>query len=339
MMLLVIATAWGRTNNGNTASVLGGTDVGGKLAYARSGALWLYTNGEAKQLTKGPANAQDKRDTYPSISPDGEQIVYTRIDEGFSDLYKLDINDPGNPVALTDYRPPVEVGQVEIPGVSEGYNTLALWANWPAWSPTGDEIAFTSDIGTEYPNLRVVSPDHEPGTSTSVLARAPGLDWSKQTVEHPSWSPSGTKVVVTTYLTDGAVGQIWVYNITNDTWTALTNSKEGAYDPTWSPDGQWIAFAMREGGKTNVYVVSSDTTTWTGEYPTPTQVTSDGASRSPAWSPDSTKIAYLGLQGTTFDIYVSNFAVDANGTPALDTPQRITENANIDAPGGLSWGR
>ncbi len=294
-MLLIAATSWGRSNN-NRASILSGLDVGGKIAYARSGALWLYRGGEAKQLTAGPANAQDKRDTYPSFSPDGTELVYTRIDEGFSDLFKLDISDPANPVALTDYRPDVEVGQVEIPGVSDGYNTLALWANWPAWSPTGNEIAFTSDIGTEYPNLRVVSSDHEPGTATSVLARPPGLDWSKQTVEHPSWSPTGEKIVVTTYLTDGAIGQIWVYNTINDKWTALTDFKEGAYDPAWSPDGQWIAFAMREGGKTNIYVVSSDTTTWTDEYPTTTQVTFDGASRSPAWSPDSTKIAYLGLQ-------------------------------------------
>jgi Tol biopolymer transport system component len=337
-MLLIAATSWSRSNV-NRASVLGGPDVGGKIAYARSGALWLYRGGEAKQLTAGPANAQDKRDAFPSFSPDGTQLAYTRIDEGFSDLYTLDISDPGNPIALTDYRPTAEVGQVEIPGVSEGYNLQALWANYPAWSPTGDEIAFTSDIGTEYPNLRVVSPDHEPGTSTSTLARPPGLDWSRQTVEHISWSPTGEKFVLATYLTDGSVGQIWVFNINTDTWTALTNSAEGAYDPAWSPDGQWIVFAMREGGKTNLYVVSSDTTTWTDEYPTATQVTLDGASRSPAWSPDSTKIAYLGLQNTSFDIYVANFDVDANGIPALDSPNRLTENANIDAPSGLSWGR
>lgn len=339
IMLLIAATALARPNPNRTASVLGGTDVGGKIAYARSGALWLYRNGESKQLTAGPANAQDKRDAYPSFSPDGTQLVYTRFDEGFSDLFKLDIDDATNPVALTDYRPTAEVGQVGIPGVTDGYNEQALWANFPAWSPNGDEIAYTSDIGTEYPNLRVVSPNHEPGAATSVLARAPGLDWSRQTVEHPSWSPTGEKIVVATYLTEGAVGQIWVYNIVNDTWTALTNSKEGAYDPAWSPDGQWIAFAMREGGKTNIYVVSSDTTTWTDEYPTPTQVTNDGASRSPVWSPDSTMIAYLGLQNTTFDIYASSFDVDANGIPALDTPQRLTENANVDATSGLSWGR
>jgi TolB protein len=313
--------------------------MGGNIAYTRGGAIWFYTGGETKQLTAGPQDKQDKRDAYPSFSPDGTRLVYTRIDEGFSDLFILDLDDPANPVALTDYRPPVEVGQVEVPGVSDGYNTLALWANYPAWSPDGEQIAFTSDVRTEYPNLRVVSPDHQPSDATSVLARAPGLDWSMQTVEHPSWSPTGEKFAVATYLTNGATGQIWIYNITTDRWTAVTDSREGAYDPAWSPDGQWIAFAMRQGGATNIYVVNSDPQTWEGDYPTPIQLTTDGASRSPAWSPDGTRLAYLGLRSTSFDLYAADFRIDATGLPGFDAIQRLTDGANIDAPSGLTWGR
>ncbi len=338
LMLLVAATSWGRSNN-NPAEALAGPNLGGKIAFARSGAIWLYTGGELKQLTAGPKDKLDKRDAYPSFSPDGTQLVYTRIDEGFSDLYTLRISNPSNPVALTDYRPNVAVGQVEIPGVSEGYNTLALWANYPAWSPDGEQIAFTSDVGTEYPNLRVISPSHKPGSSTAALAPAPGLDWSRQTVEHPAWSPTGEKIVVATYLTDGATGQIWVYNTTTGRWLALTDAKEGAYDPTWSPDGQWIAFAMREGGKTDIYVVDTDQQTWTGEYPTPIQITINGAARSPAWSPDGTKLAYLNLQSTSFDLYGGGFRLDADGVPGLNSTQKLTDNANIDAPSGLTWGR
>jgi TolB protein len=308
--------------------------MGGKIAYARSGAIWMYTEGEQRQLTGGPKDKKDKRDAMPSISPDGTQIVYTRIDEGYSDLYIFDIDHSSSTQALTDYRPNVEVGQVEVPGVKEGYNKLALWADYAAWSPDGDQIAFTSDVGTEYPNLRVMSPD---GTRASKLAS--GLDFSIQTVEHPSWSPDGRKIAVANYSgTDHGVGQIWVYNIATGHWTVVTDSKEGAYDPAWSPDGEWIAFTMRENGAHNIYVVPADAEKWTELVPTPIKLTEDGASRSPAWSPDGTKLAFISLQNTSFDLYVGAFAVDASDNPVLDQPQRLTENANIDAPSGLSWG-
>ena len=336
LMLLVISTSWGRTN-GSMQGTLHGPDVGGNIAYARGGALWVYSGGASKQLTAGPKDAQDKHDAFPSFSPDGTELVYTRVDEGFSDLYKLSLTDPGNTVALTDNRPTVPVGQVEIPGVTDGYNTQALWADYPAWSPNGEQIAFTSDVGTEYPNLRTISPNQSTKTASEKLAQ--GLDFSVQTVEHLTWSPTGTKIAAANYVTNGRVGQIWSYNISTETWAALTNAKDGAYDPAWSPDGQWIAFAMREGTATNIYVINTDATTWTGDYPTPIQLTTDSASRSPAWSPDGSKLAYVTLKDVSFDLYASGFVLDANNTPTINSPQRLTDNATINAPSGLSWGR
>ncbi len=308
--------------------------MGGKLVYAREGAIWMLNQGKARQLTAGPADENDKRDKYPSISPDGTEVVYTRVDEGFSDLYKLSVDRPSNTEALTDHRPQgVEVGQVGVPGVSEGYNTLALWANFPAWSPDGSLIAFTSDVGTEYPSLRVMGPNGE-----DPRKMGGGIDFSQQTVERPSWAPDGSRIAVAAYVTAGAIGQIWTLNIESGRWTELTDTKDGAYDPAWSPDGQWIAFTMRQGVNHDVYVIPTDPSLWEADQPTPVKLTSTGLSRSPVWSPDGSKLAYVTLKDTQFEIFAGAFEVSASGAPSLVSPQQLTESANVDAASGLSWG-
>ena len=114
------------------------------------------------------------------------------------------------------------------------------------------------------------------------------LDHSTQAVEHPTWSPDGRKIAVATYLTKGAIGQIWVLDTATDKWTEITNSKDGAYDPAWSPNGEWLAFTMRDGTSNNIYVVPTDAQKWTDSHPTPIKLTTDGASRSPPGRPMAT---------------------------------------------------
>lgn len=326
-LALVSMSYFGR-GTARLAGVSKGPDIGGKLVYARSGSLWLYSGGSQHQLTKGPQDKQDKRDGQPTFSPDGSEIIYTRFDEGFSDLYKLTVSDPSTTSALTDHRPTVETG-------AQGYNTEALWAMQPSWSPDGQTIAFTSDVGTEYPGLFTMTP-----AGNNVRRIIDNLDHSKQAVENPSWSPDSTKIAVANYVTDSGNGQILVLNLETGKRIDLTDGKDGAYDPAWSPDGQWLAFAMRHDTKTNIYVVPTDAQKWTGTYPTPIQLTTDGASRSPAWSPDGTKLAYIALSNASFDLYAADFQdLVSGGEPNLSSTRKLTDNANIDAQSGLSWGK
>ncbi len=315
-----------------TTAQLLGPQIEGKIAFVHKDSIWIYSGDRAQQLTATPKDRLAKRDAQPSFSPDGTQLVYVRFDEGFSDLYKLDINDPRDPTPLTDHRPNVEVGQASGPGVN-GYNELALWALYPAWSPDGQEIAYTSDIGTEYPGLFSMDPDG--GTVTRLETLNHGI----QTVERPSWSPTGTRLAITNYVTDNSKGQIWMRDLVGGKWIEITNAKDGAYDPAWAPDGEWIAFTMRQGTAHNIYVVPTNPEDWPGDHPTPIQITTDGASRSPAWSPDGTRLAYLSMRNAMFDIYEGKLTTKTNGDPSLASVQRLTENADIDGNSGLSWGQ
>jgi TolB protein len=303
-----------------------GPDVGGKIAYARAGALWLYSGGKAQQLTLGPEDRYDKRDASPSFSPDGTQIVYTRYDEGFSDLFILSLSNPKRPEAITSNRPEGETG-------AEGYADQALWALHPAWAPNGRRIAYTSDLGTQYPGLYTMGIDGQNARKLSFL------DHSLQTIESPTWSPDGTRIAVANYLTRGGKAQIWVLNTEVARWIELTDAEDGAYDPAWSPDGEWVAFAMREGSGTDIYVVPTDAEKWTEDHPTPVRLTTDGASRSPEWSPDGERLAYLSLKDGTFDLYAADVNMTADGNPSLSNTKKLTDKAQIDATSGISWGQ
>lgn len=316
-----------------TASLNAASNVGGKLAYARSGAIWMYTNSQQQQLTKGPADKQDKRDAMPAFSPDGSQVIYTRFDEGYSDIYELNVNNPASTLAITDHRPKVEVGAVD-PAGKNGWSDIALWALYPTFSPTGDSIAYTTDVGIEYPGLFLMNPNGQAERRISML------DHSKQTMERPTWSPAGNKIAVANYVdTKGGAGQIWVLNIDTGKWTAITDSKDGAYDPSWSPDGAWIAFTMREGTASNIYVAPTDPLKWTGTVPPTFKLTTDGASRTPAWSPDGSKLAYISIKDGSFDLYSADFSPGSAGEPTVANIQKLTDKANIDATGGLNWGK
>jgi TolB protein len=325
-VMLLVGFGYAGRGASRGAGPAAGPDVGGKLAYVRAGGLWLYADGNQRQLTNGPQDAADKRDVQPAFSPDGTQIVYTRMDEGFSDLYRLDVADPSQTVALTENRPSVETG-------ASGYNVEALWAMQPAWSLDGERIAYVTDVGTEYPGLFSMDPN---GTRSRRLE---SLNHGIQGVEDPSWSPDGNRIAVANYVTGSGNGQIWSLNIATGRWTEITAAKEGAYDPAWSPDGTWIAFTMRQGNQHNIYVVPTDAEQWTEDHPTPIQLTTDGASRSPAWSPDGTRIAYLSLKDASFDIYTGEVQSGPTGNPILGTVQGLTEKANIDATSGLAWGQ
>lgn len=349
-LLLLGATLLGnmpplaRNANGPAAAVSSAADIRGKIAYTKGGAIWVYTGGKEVQLTNGPADALDKRDAAPSISPDGTEIAYIRFDEGFSDLYTLDIDDPDDPTALTDYRPRgVDTGDL-AQGNQPGYADQALWALYPAWSPDGTQIAWTHDRGIEYPGLFLIDADGDNPERTSFL------DHSTQAIEHVSWSPDGTQIAASNYVgTPGGTGQIWVLTLETGRWLDYTSAKDGAYDPAWSPDGEWIAFVQREGTAHNIYVMRADLDDWgTGSTngtdaatvtgPTLYKLTTDGSSRSPAWSPDGTKLAYIGLEDDTFDIYAADFSV-AGTIPSISNIERLTDNANVEAQWGLSWGK
>lgn len=113
------------------------------------------------------------------------------------------------------------------------------------------------------------------------------------------WSPTGAQIA----FSDG--NDVWIageFDILNLTNTPQVNE----YWPTWSPDGQRVAYVSDVNGDMEIHARRLDGTA-------AVNLTNHPARDSwPAWSPDGTRIAFASDQLGTWDIFVMSAADGAN---------------------------
>ena len=168
-------------------------------------------------------------DDHPDWSPDGHKIAYQasrkkalNIEKWNYEIYVMGA-DGSNKRPLTDH--PAYDGQ-------------------PCWSPDGKKIAFSSNREENLMEVYLMDTD---GRNQKRLTHnfQDGEDRSM-----PTWAPNGRRIA---YVWNW---QIWVMDSNGDNWRRLTEKGEGRY-PTWSPDGDTVAFESwdREGPEHGIYTV------------------------------------------------------------------------------------
>ncbi len=103
-------------------------------------------------------------------------------------------------------------------------------------------------------------------------------------------SPDGERLAFT------AANRLWVMDFPNGTPERLTDVGMSAHEPTWSPDGEWIAFGgWIEGDEEgNLYKIEADG----GDPIRLTELT--GLYEQPAWSPDGERIVAVRRSAEAF---------------------------------------
>ncbi len=124
-------------------------------------------------------------------------------------------------------------------------------------------------------------------------------------------SPTGKRAAFETR------GDIWTVPAKKGTPRNLSRTVDAAErSPSWSPDGQWIAYFCDGSGEYEMYIRQSD------GNDEPRQVTNgqgEGYLYSPTWSPDSKHIAYSDKTGALF-----LHTVEGGETKKIDTEEWAT---------------
>lgn len=181
---------------------------------------------------------------------------------------------------------------MEADGSNKTKITTSGQDNYPAWSPDGTKITFTSQRLGGNGDIFVMNSDgsNQINLTSNFTNNRQGSNFQSK------WSPDGTKLAFVSNRDGNA--EIYVMNSDGSIQVNLTrNAAEDTY-PTWSPDGTKIAFVSLRSGDPiyQIYVMNAD---GSGQ----TNITNNRTyNQYPAWSPDGSRIAYI----TSAGIYVMN---------------------------------
>ena len=297
----------------------------GSIVYAKAGNVWVQTDQGATQLTDGGGASM------PSFSADGAWITYVQRSaqkgkwpvRGTPSWYDIELNElrriradgTGEPQRLLS-------GQVR-----RGALRWSAWIRQPVLSPNGKVVALVTDAPRP-DDSNVVLQFYD--IARKRLTRAGVREVGVLGHQDPEWRPDGTYLLYTMNNRDGARGAPVIMRYDPKTKQARAMTGAGYMQPSYSPDGRYIAATRTTALGTDVVILNA------GNGNELLRLTDDDASWAPTWSPAGDAIAFLHIVGQTVDLRLAK--LEGTGpTWTVGETVDLTEVSGLDAASRPDW--
>jgi Tol biopolymer transport system component len=244
----------------------------GLISVLISKPSWSLNSRQLTMVAYGPDSPPAAPETpfnygLHSINADGSgaRHLSTRTTEGSPAVFSPD----GSKIAFIDFystrNAEINVVNVDGSGRLNLTRSTSVSEDQPAWSPDGRFIVFSAYRASRHTEVYVMNSD---GTGVRQLTNSPRVSSFL-----PVFSPDGRKIAFISFVDDGrspptTTAELYVMNsdgtgavrLATDVVVniALTGPNTGL--PSFSPDGQKIAFVSNRDGNHEIYVVNIDGT-------------------------------------------------------------------------------
>jgi Tol biopolymer transport system component/serine/threonine protein kinase len=296
---------------GNGAFVYGGKPWGSpmNLGNLAPSSIWVVParGGEPVEVTDDRA-----LNTSPVWLPGGRALLFVSNREGERDVYRVELDEKGRPVA-DPRRVTTGLGAQTISLARDGrrlayvvyQHTSNIWSvpipargtvpaaevspvtsgnqaiEGLALSPDGNWLAFDSDRSGNQDIYKVPIAGGDP----IQLTNYPGDDFMS------SWSPNGREIAYYT-IHDGN-RELRLMSADGGGARAVVPLPSDQRAPGWSPDGTRLVFSSEESGRMELYAVGRNSdSTWRAAQ----RLTFEGGAAG-RWSPHGAQIAFIGGDG------------------------------------------
>ena len=327
-------------------------------SYEYRSSIWIVpaAGGEAKRFTYGPDNTHS-----PSWSPDGRWLAFVSERKGeTADKSEKEQKKPGKD------KPQIWLIPTDG-GEAHQLTFMQHGASNPVWSPDSKRLLFNAEVGPADEETEDGKPLPKARVIDRLWYRLDGVGFIYERRNHlflvdinrgepqqltdgdwddsdAAWSPDGSRIAFVSSRGEDRwrIPAPDVYTLTIENGQAgtiqrLTDGSLSSSSPSWSPDGQTIAFLaalkLRSGGHVDIYTIAtsaqeSAATRLTSEFEgsfqdwTNSDMGDEHLSPAPVWSSDGKTLYELASHRGATRI----FAISINGAgtqPPTLTPGEV----------------